>query len=42
MKYPLGKFFMASQSAFVFLVSGTIVLEIAKAPGAAMIEATMR
>ncbi len=33
----LGKFRIASQFAFVFLVSGYIVFETAKAPGAAFI-----
>ncbi len=37
-----GKFLIASQFALVFLVSGKIVLEIAKAPGAAIIEAIIR
>lgn len=40
--YPLGKFLIASHVAFVDLVSGKIVLEMASAPGAAIIDATIK
>lgn len=40
--YPFGRFFIASQVALVFLVSGRIVFEMARAPGAAIIEATTK